>query len=228
ESVLLVLQLPTQAVVELLDVEAGGGNYFFVHLVFVWNTDIIERTLLALFHFALVLELEQEIADAAEAPAMVRGDAIRREARDVSARGVTRILVPNIVRISLAQTRHQQIASDLGDDRRAGNAEAARVAVHDRGVRNGQCTHRATIDHDVIRLHPQAPESAMHRQHARLVDVDGIDLPDRSGAQSEGHGPLAYFGGEAHSLIVGQTVGVIDAGDGAGVGRHYHGARDDW
>ena len=107
-------------------------------MVFVGHADVIESDPFLVFHQRLVLDLEDQVADAAEALSVVRSDAVGRQAGNVLARGVSRVVVPNIVRVSRAQPRHQQIAGDFGEDRSAGDAETAGIAMNDRGVRNGK------------------------------------------------------------------------------------------
>src|SRR5436305_9816797 len=106
-------------------------------MILVRDPNVVERALVAFFQLAHVLELEEQVTDPTETLAVVRSDAVRRQSRNVSARGVAGVLVPNILRITLSQSRHQQIARDLGENRCAGNAEASRIAVNDCGVRNG-------------------------------------------------------------------------------------------
>ena len=124
----------------------------------------------------------------------------------MSARGVAGVLVPNILRITLSQSRHQQIARDLGENRCAGNAEASRIAVNDCGVRNGQSAHRPPIDDDVVRCHGQTAQRASHRQHTCLVDVDAVDLSYGRSAERECHRALTYFRSKPNALLVRQPL----------------------
>ena len=87
---------------------------------------------------------------------MMWRDAVTGETDHVLARGVTRVVVPDVVRITLSEPRHQQVACHFRQDRCASDAEAAAVATHNGGVWNRQRSHRATIDNDVIRFHTQA------------------------------------------------------------------------
>src|SRR5712671_2192672 len=143
------------------------------------------------------------------------------------ARGVPGVVVPNILRIAHSEPRHQQVASDFRQNGRARDAEAPRVSVNYRGVGNRKRAHHLTIYHDVVRPHTQAAERSLHREHARLVDVDAIDLVHRGGAEGEGNGTFANLDGEPDALLVGQSFGVVNTGDGAGIRWHYHRAGDD-
>ena len=158
---------------------------------------------------------------------MVRGDSVRRESGHVLARSVAGVVVPNILRIAHAESRHEEIARDFGDDGRARNAEAPRIAVHDGRVRDGKRAHGAPVDHDAIRPDLEAVQRAPHGKNARLIDVDAIDLAHRGGAKRERDRALADLDGEADALIGRQSLGVVHSGDGARFGGHYHGAGDD-
>src|ERR1700680_3486338 len=137
------------------------------------------------------------------------------------ARRVPGVVIPNILWIAHGEPRHQQVASDFGQDGCARDAEAARISVNDRGVRNRKRAHHLTIYHNVIRPYAQAAERSLHREHARLVDVDAVYLTHRGGAEGEGDCTLSYLDGEAEALLVRQPLRVVHTSDSAGIGRHY-------
>src|SRR6478752_5779447 len=60
-------------------------DHIVVEIVLVGHPHIIQRSLLQLLHLTLVLDLENQIADSAEAFPVVRSDAVRRESGDVLA-----------------------------------------------------------------------------------------------------------------------------------------------
>ena len=57
-----------------------------VELVFVRSSNVIENRLLQILHLRLVVELQKQITDSAEAFAVVRSDAVRGKTGDVFAR----------------------------------------------------------------------------------------------------------------------------------------------
>ena len=73
----------------------------------------------------------------------------------------------------------------------------------------------------------QTSKRPTHRQHAGLVDVDAVDFPHRCCAEGERYRALANFGSKTHPLFVGESLRIIDAGDGARFRGHDHGASDD-
>src|SRR2546423_219268 len=228
DVLLLMLELPTQSVFQLLEIEIDFGDHLGPEIILVGNANVGEREPFVLFDLGLVFELEQQIADAAKTLAMVWSDAVGGQAANVIARGVTGVVLPNILRITASEPRHEQVARDLGEYGCAGDAEAPRVAVNHCGVRYWQRPHRSTVDHNVIRCHFQASERTSHGEHTRLIHVDAVDLSHGSGAEGERYGPLTNLGSEAHSLFVRQPLRVIDTNDGAGFRGHDHRARDDW
>src|SRR5947199_1875898 len=170
-----------------------------LQIILVGNADVGENLLLlVVVELALVLQLEQQIADAAKAFPMMGSDTVRGETNHVLARGVPGVVIPDVLRITLRQPRHQQITRDFGEDRRASDAEAATIASHDRGVRDRQRTHRASVDDDVVRLDAQARECALHCQHARLIDVDCVDLSYGCCADRKSNSALADLDGETY------------------------------
>jgi hypothetical protein len=99
--------------------------------------------------------------------------------------------------------------------------------VDDRGVRDRKRAHHFAIYHDVIRSYAEAAERSLHSEHARLVDVDLIDLSHRSCAERKGNRPLPNLDGESDALLVGQSLGIVYTGDSAGIRWHYHRAGHD-
>ena len=152
-----------------------------------------------------MLYLEKKIADATKTLAVMRGDTVRGESRNVLARRVAGVVVSNIVRISPAEPGHEEIARDLGKYGRAGDAETAGVAVDDRGVRDWQRPHQSSIDHDMIGRDLEPSERAVHRERAGLVDVDAVDLAHRCRADCERDRALADLSGKPDALVVGQS-----------------------
>jgi len=125
------------------------------------------------------------------------------------------------------ETRHQMITRDFGDDRRARNRKASRVAVNDCGVHNGKRAHGLAVDQDVIRHKPKTAESASHREHARLIDVETLDLAYRGCAECPVERTLTNFHRESYALVSGELLGVVNARNGAHVRWHDDGACDD-
>ena len=97
----------------------------------------------------------------------------------------------------------------------------------DRGVLVAQTADRIAVDDDVVRREGQVRQRAAHRQDGGVIDVDGVDLVDRCRADADREGAVADAHGEALAEVARQALGVIDAADGAGVGRHDDGACDD-
>src|SRR6266568_635904 len=209
-----------------------GGNHLVVEIFLVRQSDVIQHSLLEIVQLGLMLKLQQQIADSAEALAMMRSDPVRREPSHVLTRSVAGVVFPNIVRVVFAQSRHEQIARHFGEDRRTSDAEAPCIPVYYRGVRNWKRAHRSPVDYDVVGRHLQATQCALHCEHARLVDVDSIYLPHRSGSKRKCNRALANLCREPYALIMGQPLGVIHSRYRTSLSWHYHCAGDnrsrDW
>ena len=67
-------KLPTWRIVDALDLEIGLDDQPFAQIIFVGHADVVEGALLVLFKVALVLQLEQQIADSTKTLAVVRSD----------------------------------------------------------------------------------------------------------------------------------------------------------
>src|ERR1700687_4762685 len=197
-----------------------------VELVLIRRADVVQCALLQIFKLRLLLELEEKIADTAEAFAVMRSDPVQRESGDVFAGGVAGVVVPNIVRIAPGEPSHEEVARDLGEDGCAGDAEAPNVSVYHRGVGHGESAYQSAVDHDMIGCYAQPSQRALHGQCARLIDIDAIDFVDRCGANGERDGTLPDYARESDAVIVRQALGVVHAGDGASVAGHDHGTGD--
>ena len=103
----------------------------------------------------------------------------------------------------------------------------ARVATDDRGVLDIERANRVPVDHHVMRRHGQPPDRTPDREHRRMINVDPIDLAHGGGAEADRQGTLADAPRELLALRTVELLRVVDATDGARVGRHHDGACDD-
>jgi hypothetical protein len=104
----------------------------------------------------------------------------------------------------------------------------SRVTVHYRRVWNRQCAHGLAIDDDVIGPHLQAAECTPHREDARLIDVESLDLMNGSCAECAGQSAFANASDELVALFRSERFGVIHSADRAHVRRHDHRASNHW
>ena len=72
----------------------------------------------------------------------------------------------------------------------------------------------------------ETSERATDRDDGGVIDIHAVDHAHRSGRHADGKGALADLFGEAAALTGRQLLRVVDTVDGAFIGRHDHGARD--
>src|SRR5688572_8587702 len=157
------------------------------------------------------IEVESELPDPPEAAPVMRGYPMRSEPRDVIARRVSGIRVPAVSGVPAIERGHQPVARDLRENRRAGDAEAPRIAMNHRGMRYRQSPDVLAVDHHMVGRERQPAERAAHGERARLVDVDPVYLADRSGAERDADGALADLERELDPRGGRELLRIVDA-----------------
>ena len=104
---------------------------------------------------------------------------------------------------------HHPVARDLGDDRGGGDRAALGVAVDDRLRRPLPARAGIAVDQHPGRLDPERLDRASHRQHARPVDVDAVDLLDRGDADATS-GDLRELRVKRLALLERQILEIVD------------------
>src|SRR5512134_1227528 len=73
----------------------------------------------------------------------------------------------------------------------------------------------------------KAADRASNGTAAGVVDVVRVDLAHRRGPDADGDGRLADLARQALPVRLGDTLRVVDTGDGPAIGRHDDGTCDD-
>ena len=107
-------------------------------------------------------------------------------ARQVVGRRIAAVMLPAVAGVLAGVFHHHPVARHLGDDRSRGDRAAFGVAVDDRFRRPLPARSRIAVDQHPGRFEPQRLDRARHRQHPRPVNVDAVDLLDRSQADAPG------------------------------------------
>lgn len=94
--------------------------------------------------------------------------------------------IESILRVPLVQPHHFRIARDLRDDRGSRDAGYRGIAANHGLALTGQDRTTVAVNQCSCGLHGQRGYGALHRQKARLEDIDAIDFidlgtPDRPG-----------------------------------------------
>ena len=160
---------------------------------------------------------------------MERRDALLLDAAPVRERRIPRVVLPAVVGIAGRKTFHETVPDDLRHDRGGRDRVAARVAVHDRGVRADEVlepVHPQAVDEHVLPL-AHAADGTAHGEVRGVVDVDPVDLGHAGGAEPDGDRAAHDLGVEPLALRPREHLRVADTGDAASVGRHHDGRGED-
>src|SRR5258708_6665409 len=144
-------------------------------------------------------------------------------------RRVPAVVLPAIAGIARGELLHQSVARDLRDDRGRGDGEALGVALHDLGMPargEGRVDDLASVDEHVVVVADLA-ERALHRDVARVIDVQPVDLGDRGGPDADARHARADLRDELLALLTGEKLRVADRADDANVRGDEARGRDD-
>ena len=102
-----------------------------------------------------------------------------------------------------------------------------RVAADDRRVLDAERADRLAVDEHVVGRDREPRERAAHREHRGVIDVDAVDLAHRRRAERHAEARSRIAPASLSRSARRELLGVVDAADGARVGRHDDGACDD-
>src|SRR5206468_1455728 len=97
---------------------------------------------------------------------------------------------------------------------------------NDGGMRHVERAQRASVDDNVIGRHGKTSQRATHREHARLQDVEAIDLAYRRGADADSDRIRENFSDDLLAFFLGELLRVVDARHRATLRRHHNGTCD--
>jgi hypothetical protein len=130
-----------------------------------------------------------------------------------------------VVGIGAADSRHQAVAGDLGDDRGRGDRHRQAVAADDRLGRAGQAGRQhVAVDQDVVGAERQAGHGAAHAPQRGAEDVHPVDPGaardhDRDQPLLEDEGEEAFAVGRRQALRIVEALRHPAREEN---GRHHH------
>src|SRR5438132_6937352 len=138
------------------------------------------------------------------------------------------VVLPAVTRVLRRKPGHQPVARDLRDDRCRGDGEGLRVASHDLAVfawRERGIENAASVDEHPVVL-TDLTERAKHRDVARVIDVEAMDLRDLGRADADLHDAAPDRPEELLALETREHLRVVHLADEPGVRRDQARRRD--
>src|SRR3954453_14504286 len=96
----------------------------------------------------------------------------------VSANRITLMIGEAVSGVTRVERPHQRVARDLRKNGGSRDTGGFRVALDNRLLRDRYLFQTFRVDQEMLRDYSQAFNSPPHRENARPVDVDGVDLLD--------------------------------------------------
>ncbi len=129
--------------------------------------------------------LPAQLADERERAPM---DCARAQAPDrvlMLRRAVALVTLEAVLGIGARELVHEPVAVRLRHDRRGRDREVDTVAFVEAVLRNVDAWNAPSVDEHVLRAHRQCFDRAAHREQARVIDVDAVDLLDLGTADAD-------------------------------------------
>src|SRR5688500_237595 len=175
----------------------------------------------------LLAELQH--AHGAEVRAVDRRHAQLAQRLAVIDRRVAAVVLPAVARVLRREALHEPVARDLRDDRRGRDRERLYVALDDLGVaagREGRVEDALAVDEHPVVL-TDLPERPLHRDVARVVDVQPVDLRHGRGADADSRDAPADLRHQLLALDAREDLRIVHAPDELHVRGHETRGRDD-